>query len=90
MSKKKLTQDEVNKLYKQKYITVGDASRLMGVTRQHIWYMIDNPLKAGPHFNTVEQDGDMFVETASFHNFLAKYRLQLLEKLDKLHLPSEF
>jgi hypothetical protein len=87
---KELTQQEINELYKQKFITKYQASKLHGTSRQYIQYMIDHPKKKGDRFKTTLHENKYYIETKSFRSYLIEYKSTLLKKLNGIKLPTEF
>lgn len=74
---------EVNKLYSKAFVTVVEASKLIGIHRQGVWYLIKHD-----KVQTKEMDGETFIDVSSLKDYVLKKRKNLLAKLDKLHLPT--
>ena len=80
-----LTQEQVNELYRQKYVTPPHAALLIAKTRQFIWYLIkEEKLK------TYRVDGQSYVDTQSLKEVALAYKKELLDKVGAIMLPTEF
>lgn len=80
-----LTQEDVNRLYKQKFVTVIEASKLIGVARQQIWFLIKNK-----KLHPVRIGIDKMINTVELRNYAMATKEKFLNKVAKIRFPNNF
>lgn len=79
-----MSQNKINELYSKEYIEPVLAAKLLGVTRQNVWYLIREGRLVADIIN-----GGVYVQTQSLLNYANQLRMDLLDRLVKIKVPDK-
>lgn len=89
-----MTQQEVDQLYEKPFLTVNEVAQLLDISNQSAYdiitrgtlkyYTVDKNDKFGTHRSMYKVPKDELI------SYVLEKRRELLEKLDKYRLPSEY